>query len=793
MPLIICLLALLFAAPLAAQYQLPSAPLAQLIDQPDSMGVRLSPDNQWFAALIRSDKPGIATLAQAKLPLAGLSLSQQYHGLSQYKRQYQRVELQRLSAEKVLDKQQINPLFGGDFISVSFSPNSRYLSLIEKTDNDLFLLLHDIHKGKTKRLSKRPLNGVLGLLNLWSKDSQHIMTKLVAGPRPEMNTQASAAVPVVHTTNGQKSAQRTYQHLLSTPSEADMFAGLATSELVKISLRGHISTLEKAAMIDSASLSPDGKLLLISRLQRPFSYLVRYRDFAKTTSVLSLDSGKVTTIVNLPLAETKSDDDDKVRHGYRIIDWRKDLPQTLYLVKAQKKTNKKAQHRDVISQWAAPFDGQPALLLSLKWRFSDINWFSDEFALVSEKRFSQRMVRTWQFAPGQPKNPTLWHKRAFRDQYNAPGKPLKQRNRYGEWVLYRDANNNLLLNSKGASPQGEHPFLKRGQTVNTSQLLWQSKAPFHERIVRLLDPVKLTAVTARQSVDSPVNYYLSDLRANKHLPLTDIRAIEGDFAGIKKQLVSYLRADGVPLSGTLYLPKDHQPGDKPLPVLMWAYPREFKDPKVAGQVSYSPYRYRSVSLRGPLPFLAQGFAIFDKVAMPIIGFDKQKPNNHFRQQLIANAEAAIKVLVDMGVADSKRIAIGGHSYGAFMVGNLLAHSDLFAAGIARSGAYNRSLTPFGFQSEKRDFWQAQQVYSDMSPFFHADKINEPLLMIHGLADANSGTYPMQSTRLFNAIKGLGGQAKLVLLPYEGHSYKARESLLHMLSEQELWLLRYVKG
>lgn len=771
-------------------YQKPSPELASLVEQPSKMGMRLSPDNKLFAQLVRSDKITLNELAQPEYQLAGLSLSQSYHGASRYKTIYKHINLITLDGTL---SHQVTPLFGGQFVSVKFSPNSRFISLIEKTTSALILVLHDTKMKQSYRLTQRPVNGVLGLVNQWASDSSYVVTKLVSNGLEKPQHGLSSAAPIIHTSNNEKSAQRTYQHLLATPADSDLFEYLATSDLVKIGLNGRVSSLNETKLFGFATISPNGQHLLVNQLTRPFSYLVRYKDFPLKTSVISLANNKETTITTLPLAETKSSDFDRIRPGYRHIAWRKDTPATLYLVNAIAKSQRKPKqgYREQISLLAAPFTSPPTELLKLHQRFAGIQWHDEQFALVKEKRYSKRLMWTWQFSPSSPSDKKLWHKNAYRDRYTAPGKPLTVLNKYGQSVIYRH-NDDLFMAHAGVTKEGTRPSLTIGKSSVNSELAWQSQPSRHERVVKLIDPKKLTAITARQSATEPLNYFYSDLKNNTHIPLTKVEANSGAYHGISKQLVTYKRNDGVDLSGTLYLPKGYKKSDGPLPVLMWAYPREFKDKSVAGQVNYSANHYHALNYKGPMPFLAKGFAVFDKVSMPIIGQDSVKPNDKFREQLIANAQAAVDTLVAMGVADKERIAIGGHSYGAFMVGNLLAHSDLFAAGIARSGAYNRSLTPFGFQSEKRHFWQAQDIYASMSPFFHAEKINEPMLMIHGEADPNSGTFPMQSIRLFNAIKGLGGKARLVLLPYEGHSYKAKESLLHMLAEQEQWLEKYLK-
>jgi dipeptidyl aminopeptidase/acylaminoacyl peptidase len=227
-------------------------------------------------------------------------------------------------------------------------------------------------------------------------------------------------------------------------------------------------------------------------------------------------------------------------------------------------------------------------------------------------------------------------------------------------------------------------------------------------------------------------------------------------------------------------------------MLMWAYPREFKDAEAASQMIGSPYQFNAISISGPLPFLASGYAVFDGPTMPIVGEGDAEPNDTYVAQLTASAQAAVDEVVRRGVATRDRIAVGGHSYGGFMTANLLAHTDLFAAGLARSGAYNRTLTPFGFQAEERTFWEAPEVYYEMSPFMYADRIDEPILLIHGEADNNTGTFPLQTERFFNALKGHGATARYVLLPHESHGYAARESVLHTLHEMNAWLDRYVR-
>ena len=369
-------------------------------------------------------------------------------------------------------------------------------------------------------------------------------------------------------------------------------------------------------------------------------------------------------------------------------------------------------------------------------------------------------------------------------------------NKYGRPVLLTtNAGKTIFLSGDGASSEGDRPFLDEFEVATgKATRLFRSEAPFYEQPVLFLDVSKRRLMTLREAVDQPPNYFVRDLKHDDTRQLTYFPHPTPQLAEVKKEQIRYERADGVQLTATLYLPPGYSAEtDGPLPMLMWAYPQEYKSADAAGQVTSSPYRFIRVGWYSPLLFLADGYAVLDDPSMPIIGEGDVEPNDTYVDQLVASADAAVEEVVRRGVADRDRIAIGGHSYGAFMTANLLAHSDLFKAGIARSGAYNRTLTPFGFQSEERSLWEAPEVYFAMSPFMHAEKVNEPLLLIHGEADNNSGTYPLQSERYYNALKGQGATARLVMLPHESHGYRARESVMHVLWEMSAWMDEYVKN
>jgi dipeptidyl aminopeptidase/acylaminoacyl peptidase len=498
---------------------------------------------------------------------------------------------------------------------------------------------------------------------------------------------------------------------------------------------------------------------------------------------------------DLALAENEELDPDAVRKGPRQYTWRSDAPATMTWV--QPIEGRRNSLGDQLLALNAPFDGEPQTLARVDLRLQTVYWGRDDVALLEEASRKTRRTTMWRIFPGDPsRSPVKLTDRSSEDRYADPGTPVTESDARGGRVLNFSPDGKFIyLDGKGASPDGERPFIDRYDLeARESKRLHRSEAPYYDKPIALFDTGSaLKLLMQRESVSEAPNIYLRDLATGTMLPVTRFATPKNPIASVTKEVIRYKRKDGVELSGTLYLPAGYKKEDGPLPLVMWAYPREFRSAEAAGQVASSPFRYVRPSFSGPLPFLTLGYAVLDNPVMPIIGENGKEPNDTYLPQLIASAEAAIDEVVRRGVADRGKIAVGGHSYGAFMVANLLAHTKLFAAGIAESGAYNRTLTPFGFQAEDRNFWKARDAYSQMSPFIYADQIKTPILVIHGDADSNSGTFPMQSERLFQAIRGLGGTARLVMLPYEEHSYRGRESVLHRLWESQRWLDKYVKN
>ena len=550
-----------------------------------------------------------------------------------------------------------------------------------------------------------------------------------------------------------------------------------------------------SGLIYRADPSPDGRYVLVLIFHRPFSYLLPSYRFPIKVAIWDLDGREVRELADLPLAESVPIAYDAVPEGARSFGWRADAPATATWVIAQDGGDPEVDVavRDIVYALDAPYDGEGRVLMSLAMRYGGCLWGTGDLALVSERWWKTRRVRTWRIRPDDLDfEPQVLFDRSWEDRYGDPGAPVFTRLPNGRSVLLTDASQrHLFFAGDGASPKGDCPFLDRYDLeTGKAERLLHSQAPFYERPTAMIDAN--TVLMSRESVDEPTNYYVRDLQSNDMRQLTHFVHPMPQLKAVQKSLIQYRREDGVQLNGTLYLPPGYKKGDGPLPVLMWAYPREFKSADAAGQVKDSPFRFVRISPHGALPFLARGYAVLDGPAMPIVGEGDRQANDTYIAQLADSAKAAVDELVRSGVADPKKVAVGGHSYGGFMTANLLAHTDLFCCGIARSGAYNRTLTPFGFQAEERTLWQAADIYATMSPFNHVPKINAPLLLIHGEADNNSGTFPMQSERFYNALKGHGTICRLVMLPHESHGYRARESLMHVLWEMAEWLDKYAK-
>ncbi|MDE2428696.1 MAG: prolyl oligopeptidase family serine peptidase [Burkholderiales bacterium] len=780
-------------------YHLPPPELQAIVDAPRGPLLKLGTQRKHALLINLPGLPGIAEVAQPELKLAGLRINPRTRAASRF-------EFGNSLSLLDLTNGKMHAVTGlpakVKIADAAWSPDERWLAFSRWVDNGVELWLLDVGRGSAHRLIADKLNAVTGAGFAWSEGSDKLLVSLV--PSHQRPLPPAASVPAgpnsMESRGGKVSQNRTYPDMLKTAYDAALLDWHLQTQLALVSTRGEVRRIGPLMTLAKAQSSPDGKLILTTQLRRPYSNLLPWERFGQVIEVWDNQGKKLKTIAERPMRERLPSGNDAVPTGPRDFGWRNDKPETLYWLEAQAggDPDVNARVHDVMMQQAAPFNTPPHKVMEMAWRFSSVQWGNDGLALITENWWKTRDTRTWRIQPGaNDSKPDLLFSRKSEDRYAHPGSPVMMMNQYGRLVLRTSPDHRaLFMAGAGASPDGDRPFLDRFDLYSKQAIrMWRSQAPYYEEVLGLLNDKGSSILTSRESNDERPNFYVHDLASNTPpRALTNFPHPMPQFKGIRKMQLRYEREDGVDLSATLYLPPGYEPKrDGPRPMLMWAYPREFKTSDAAGQMSGSPYKFNRISYTGPQIMLARGFTVLDGPSMPIIGEGKKEPNDTYIEQLKMDAEAAIDEVVRLGVADRHRIAIGGHSYGAFMTANLLAHTRLFRAGIARSGAYNRTLTPFGFQSEDRNFWQAKKTYLDMSPFNFANQIKDPLLLMHGEQDNNPGTFPMQSERMYQAIQGLGGVARLVLLPNESHGYRARESIMHMLWEEDRWLEMYVKN
>lgn len=776
------------------RYMEPPQELLEIIDAPLTPSLLVNPTGTHALLAYPQEMPDISQLTQPELRLAGIRINPKNYGESK-PGFWGKLEFQKIGSQESYPIRDLPN--DGNIRLTRWSPNGEQLAIVIYKDETIELWVANTQTGKAALWADNLHTALVSNPIQWSYDSQTLFFTSRIPSREGMDfSNVTPSGPSVQVSKGNKTTVRTYQDMLQSPMDETLFEHYATATLAKVTQGTEPEVIGNPGIFKSFSLSPDGQYLLVQHIIHPFSYIVPYNHFPFWVEIWDSHGVLKKKLAEIPLAENIPQGFSAVRVGPRNFRWRNDKPSTVVWVEAQDKGNPQIDVpiRDIVYTLDAPYNDKPTELISLKYRFAGITWGWDNLAVVNERWWKTRTIVTSFFNPSNPtqEKKVVWD-RSWQDAYGDPGSFLVEDNQWGMSVLKTNPKKTVLyLNGRGASPQGNMPFVDR-LTIATlkTKRLWQCQAPYFEQLIRVLDKDAQMLLTMRESINEPPNYYIRNLKKKTITALTAFPHPYPSLANVQKELIRYHRADGIELSATLYLPQGHTKGDKPLPVLMWAYPQEFVDANLAAQVTESPHRFIRPSRLSPIMWVARGYAVLDQVGMPVVAKDSLLPNDTFVEQLRDNAQAAIDYLVKMGVADPKRIAVGGHSYGAFMTANLLAHTDLFAAGIARSGAYNRTLTPFGFQGEERTYWEAQEVYHTMSPFSYADKIKSPILLIHGADDNNSGTYPMQSERLFQAINGHGGTTRLVMLPYESHGYRARQSILHQAWEIDSWLTKYL--
>ena len=778
----------------ALKYQMPAEEIVKIVDAPATPLVSVSSDKTGIVIIERAPIITINELSEEELRIGGLRINPMTSGPGRltHSKGFRTANIDGTSLSEIKGMP-ADPKLGAPV----WSPDGRKFAFTNTRPDEIELWVCDIALKQAGKIAGN-INMVFGTLVSWLPDNKSLLyciTDPGRGRKPEPSSAPEG--PVVQENLGKQGQAATFQDLLKDPADEAVFEYYARSQLMLWNGFESVAT-GKPGMITGISPSPDGRYLLVTTITRPFSYIVPYYYFPSVTRILDINGSEVRILYEKPLTENLPRGYDIVLPGPRSFSWRPDKPATIYWVEALDDGDyrNEMQYHDQVLQLAAPFDGGGQKFIATELRFGGITWGRDDFALIAEGLSRTRIRITSSFNPSDPQN-TKKKIQEYNtdDRYNNPGRFITDLNEYGRSVLlFTDRGRALLLSGNGSSDEGDRPFIDRYEIASgKTARLWRSEAPYYEDLSTIIDISKGLLLTTRQSVTEVPNYYIRNLRNGRLTQVTRFENPYPQLSGVHKELVKYKRNDGLDLSFTLYLPAGYSSEkDGPLPTLLWAYPREFNDPSAAGQVSGSPYTFTRVAPASALVYVMQGYAILMDASFPIVGTDGREPNDTFVEQLVANADAAVSKAVEMGVTDRHRVAVSGHSYGAFMTANLLSHSRLFAAGIAESGAYNRTLTPFGFQNERRSYWEAPDIYNGMSPFMHADKVKDPVLLIHGIADNNSGTFPLQSERYYAALKGFGAVVRLVMLPNESHGYAARETILHKHWEVLKWMDKYVK-
>ncbi len=826
------------------RYQEPPEAIRRILDAPPAETGSVSPDGNWI--VIAASEPAVTTIADMAEPTLYLA-GRRFHPLASYRvdtvgirsmrlrpvsgaaakpvpvpaggriAQYAWSADGRMMAYTVIDRTLTTgirlytaasatpitvqaPGMRGKLGMPLWSHDGRYVAVSEATQHGTALWVVNVADHSARRVTPYSVNTVTGGCD-WLAQASQLVCLMNLPTRGTPPSEGAAPVgPIVQESYGRAAPVRTTEYLLTTPHDEALFDYYFTNQITLVTPTGGSRNVGAPGIHTRADASPDGKWLLVRTVHRPYSYQVALNDFPERIEVWSLDGHVARVVVDRPLTDDVSSARDAVESGVRVVAWRPDVAATLFTVEALDggDARQKIAKHDRVSLIAAPFFAAPQTFMDLEMRYRGIDWMSPDLALVNEGLSRTAKLRTWMVNPAAPSSAHVLFDRSSEDRYGEPGRFARVYDfATDRLVPLRAADGHTLyLLGDGASPEGDRPFLDAiDMRTGAKHRIWQNTGTHYEYVAALTDPAARSFVTRSESPAEPPNFFRRDVMAGTATKLTELSDPAPAFAGVTGKMITYTRADGVKLSATMYLPAGYTPAQGRLPFFFWAYPREFMSASAASEIRGSPYQFKrpSIPRDRQLLLLAAGYGVLDGPSMPIVAKDGKESNDSYIEQLVASAKAAIDAIDSLGVSDRNRVGVGGHSYGAFMTANLLAHSTLFRAGVAESGAYNRTLTPFGFQAEPRTYWQAEDVYNTMSPFNYADKLKTPILLIHGMKDDNSGTFPIQSERMYAAIKGNGGTVRYVQLPLEPHPYTSRESVRHVVWETVTWLDKYVKN
>ncbi|MGH9474047.1 MAG: prolyl oligopeptidase family serine peptidase [Terriglobales bacterium] len=799
-------LASMLSAQAVVRYEQPSAAILKVMEAPRPPRALMSPQRDYLLLVDAVPNPDIAELAEPMLRIAGIRIDPASNGIHASAR-VRNLRLVRVSDGTVRPVALARAL--EHITAPVWAPDGRRFAFANITRHGIELWVGDTATARAHQVTGVQLNEVTGAAFAFASPGELLCKLVPSRRRPAPAAPAVPIGPTVSESDGHALPAPTYEDLLKNPHQEDLFDFYATSQLAWVNLAtGQVRPVGRPGIYAEARPSPDRQHILVARIHRPYSYLVPDNEFPRAWAIWSASGRQERALRDQPLEGGRRR--GHIDPGPRGWTWAPLEPATLIYETALDGGNpsRPAPFRDQVWKLAPPFQGAGQAWFKTEWRFAGLQWGSaGDLALLRESD-RRRGARTYFFAPASPDQMRLAWTLAPQDRYDDPGAALAafgpavaqhaaSGGGRGGSALIEEDHGAIYLQGAGSSNTGDHPFLDRLDTASLrKQRLFQSPAGSYDTVADLLTPDGARAVISHESVTDPPNLYVRDLSAaGPGRALTHYTDPAPEVRQIKKQLIRYQRpSDGVELSTMVYLPPDYQPGTR-YPAIVWAYPSEFATAKAAGQVTGSADRFTILTGYSQLYLALDGYVVLDNMTMPILSKDDnvRDANDTYVQQLVEDAAAGVNAAAHLGFIDPNRVGVAGHSYGAFMVGNLLAHSTLFKAGNAQSGAYNRTLTPFGFQNEERTYWQDPQLYYAMSPFDFADKIKAPILLTHGMADSNSGTFPIQSERLYAAVQGLGGTIRFVYLPFEAHGYLAQQTIETVVAEMDNWFNKYVKN
>jgi len=779
-------------------YQKPPKEILELADFERAPSVSMDTKKEYMLLSYRNTYKSLDDLNQEEMRLGGLRINPITNISSTV------TYINNLKIRKVKDKNEVQVKGlpeNAKITNVSWAPNEKVIAFTNTTANGVELWTIDVATAQAKKITSDNLNANLGNPYSWMKDSQQLLIRVIPANKPKLIDEKKDLPkgPIVSESEGKVSQNRTYQDLLKNKTDEANFEALVTSELNTVDLNGSMKNFKTTGMYAGETFSPDGNYLMITTIEKPFSYIVPLSRFPQKTTIYDSNGKEIKVVNEVPLSEIMPKGFSSTRTGKRSMGWRADQPATLHFVEALDGGDQanKVEFRDELFLWEAPFNQAPKSLMKIPQRYGGIMWGNANTAIVMDSWYDTRNTKAYLINPSNPAiAPKIIEDRNSQDVYSDPGNFEMKKNEFGRYVIAIENNKGYLIGA-GHTKEGQFPFIDEFDfgTLKTKRLYTSNMKDRKEDLLSIEDLKKGDVLVMIQSKNEYPNYYYRNLKSKKLTPITSFKNPFESLKNVHKEVITYQRKDGVTLSGTLYLPAgyDRTKKDKKLPLLIWAYPREYKDKNSAGQSTQNPNEFTFPYYGSFVYWVTRGYAVLDDAAFPIIGEGTSEPNDTFIEQLVNNAEAAINAVDKLGYINKSKVGVGGHSYGAFMTANLLTHSNLFACGIARSGAYNRTLTPFGFQSEQRNYWDVPLIYNGMSPFMNAEKMKTPMLLTHGEADNNPGTFTLQTERYFQALKGLGAPVRMVILPKESHSYVAKENILHLLWEQDQFLEKHLKN